>query len=781
MDRERFVASIRRLAEERGSTLSTDDLALVNLLAGASVAGARQVLWTDPAIVALWSAATREVAADMAAPPAVADRNRPPEVQQSVAHTVVSEQVHAMAGGGGSETRTEASHVQDMGSGGPSSVDERATKLSQWRETVVRQDSQVEALSRWDINTLAESRATTPEELRAVAPRLNAAVVVEQYADSISAALRLNGSGASGAGGGFGPATSAPTAVEGLVETSGDSAQDGPMEGPWIGDGWFAPTDYSQIVSDDVVLPGIECSAEGGRTKLRWPGTSEAESEIVVYRVVESPNGWARVAPEDGHLVGVTTHTEVVTEHLSPRGAVSYLTVWANRGGDEQSARGAQGRVVAQGEILWPVSDLKLTVTPANTVVGTVKAAPGTKLRVVRFEPGERITSNPSHAPSDLSIADSGFIDRRPPLATDLTYAVYSEVVLPNGQPRTSESYACATVRVDSAPQPVQLHVSGNQDTPGTWDLAWAAPDFGEVEVYLTDEPVPPGLGDGVLSREALERNGLTIASQLPKYTVTEGERVVLKECHVDQDWVRCYFTAVHVVGDRQMRVGPSVSQVRPAPPRDVRLSERVDSKILTFDWPRGVSMVEVHQASRNQTTFDETSARDIIATIDSPDTYLRLGGLLLNNLPAIGCTLHLVGVIYDEGRAIRSAPATIDYPGLVRLSYHVRPARADGAPVTPTAAADRLRVLLRSDADLPQVHVAVVANPRRLPLFPGDGEHLGAELVSLAAEKAASVFELPLGTTSAFVRLFVIDKTQADRVAVIDPNLGHMWHPVLR
>lgn len=777
MDRERFVASIRRLAEERGSALSPDDLTLAELLAGASVAGAREVLWTDPGIVDLWSAAKREVVAvDTSAPPtAVADPRRAPGTHQVEPGAVAPEREHAMAGGGGSAHQTERSHMQGMSGGAPSRVDERASRLSQWREDKVRQDSQVEALSRWDINTLAESGATTPEELREVAPRLNAAVVVEQYADAISKVLTATDAGGSGVGAGV--AAAAPALREGSVGGS----DDGSVEGPWIGDGWFAPTDYSQIVSDDVVLPGLECSVEGGRTRLRWPGTSDGASEVVVYRVVESPDGWVRVAPEDGSLVGVTTQTEVSTEHLGARGAVSYLTVWANLGSDEQSARGAQGRVVAQGEILWPVSDLELRVTPADTVVGTVTAAPGTKLRVVRFEPGERITSNPSHVPSDLSVADSAFTDRRPPRATDLTYAVYSEVVLPNGQPRTSESYASATVRVDAAPQPVQLHVSGNQDTPGTWDLAWVPPDFGEVEVYLTDEPVPPGLGDGVLSREALERNGLTSANQLPNFTVTEGERVVLKECHVDQDWVRCYFTAVHVVGDRQLRVGPSVSQVRPAPPRHVQLSERVDSQILTFDWPRGVSMVEVHSGSRKQTAFDETSARDIIATIDSPDTYLRLGGLLLTNLPAIGCTLHLVGVIYDGGRAIRSAPATVDYPGLVRLRYHVRPARADGAPVTPTAPADRLQVLLRSDADLPQVHVALVANDRRLPLFPGDGAHLGAELVSLAAGKAATVFELPLGTSPAFVRLFVIDKAQADRVAVIDPQLSQMLHTVLR
>ena len=735
MDRERLVASIRRLAEERGSSLSPDDLMLVTLLARASAAGARQVLWADRAVVDLWPAARRELASAEAASSAVApdgDLVRPPVVQQTAMSAPVPEYVHAMAGGGESDPRPEPRSDQRLGQrvGGGShvSVDERASTLSRWRETVVRQDSQVEALSRWDINTLAESGASSPDEVRAVAPRLNAAVVVEQYADSISAVLSaMNGAaGAPSAVGGSGAGAAAAPSI------------DAPVEGPWIADGWFAPTDYSEIVSDDAVLPGVECSVEDGRTKLRWPRAFDETSEAVVYRVVESPDGWARVAPEDGRLVGVTTAAEVSTERLTPRGAVSYLTVWANRGGDEQSARGAQGRVIAQGEILWPVSDLKLTVTPANTVVGTVSAAPGTRLRVVRFEPGERITSDPSHAPSDLSIADSAFTDRQPPRGIDLTYAVYSEVVLPNGQPRTSESFASAAVRVDAAPLPVQLHVSGNQDTPDTWDLSWAPPAFGEVEVYLTEEPVPPGLGDGVLSREALERNGLTVASQLPKYTVTDGDRVVLKECHVDQDWVRCYFTAVHVVGDRQMRVGPSVSQVRPTPPRDVRLSERVDSKILTFDWPRGVSMVEVHQASRNQATFDETSARDIIATIDSPDTYLRLGGLLLTTLPAIGCTLHLVGVIYDGGRAIRSAPATIDYPGLVRLAYHLRPARADGAPVTPTAAADRLRLLLRSDADLPQVHVAVVANTRRLPLFPGDGEHLGAEMVPLAAGKPA-------------------------------------------
>ncbi|MDD0859584.1 hypothetical protein NHF46_21500 [Arthrobacter alpinus] len=59
-------------------------------------------------------------------------------------------------------------------------------------------------------------------------------------------------------------------------------------------------------------------------------------------------------------------------------------------------------------------------------------------------------------------------------------------------------------------------------------------------------------------------------------------------------EWTRTYFTPVTVL-DGRAHVGPSSVSTRPTRIRNAKVVERVDSQILTFEWPEGADAVMVY------------------------------------------------------------------------------------------------------------------------------------------------------------------------------------------
>ncbi|TWE09228.1 hypothetical protein [Rudaeicoccus suwonensis] len=651
----------------------------------------------------------------------------------------------------------------------PTDAAEREQRLRDWRDDRLQRDPKVSALSDWDIRRLAESGAFTADEIRAESARLNAAALVRDHADDIAAALAARDA-----------AHSSDVVSSQVISPETAATASDRDTGPWLPTGSFVPHQFNSPLDPRAVLPGIQIDDEDGALRLQWrpaehlPGT-------VIYRVIEDTREWPRGTPDDAHTLGVTSATDITTTRIRPQGAVTYLAVWAYTGADEAAARAAEGEVIAQGEIIWPATGVSLVVTDRDTVVGRVEAPPGVRLVVQRFQADEPVHNDPSRALTSAVVESSGFHDRSPKLAVDLTYAVFVEAVLPDGQTRVSDRYVSADTRVDPAPVWIELDVRESATAPGAWDVHWADPGFGSVEVYLSDEPLPPGLSDGPRSRSTLERSRLLPEHRLPNYIARTQDGCLLQECYLKPDWTRSYFTVVHVVSDEQVQVGATVGKVMPAAPRDVRLVERVDSKILTFDWPRGVSLVEVHQGLIGHPPVSFDDARDLIGTMDSVQNYLRRGGLQITRpLPAIGCALHVVGVIYEQGQAVRSAPTTIEYPGLCRVQYRIVAGRADGVVPSEQFPADQARFEIFADNDLQELALCAVANPNRLPLHPGDGTHLADAVIAVAAKTEVVPFVLSLKQSSAHVRVFVSDRALAGKVALLDPPLPSMWVPVV-
>src|SRR5690606_33983777 len=98
---------------------------------------------------------------------------------------------------------------------------------------------------------------------------------------------------------------------------------------------------------------------------------------------------------------------------------------------------------------------------------------------------------------------------------------------------------------------------------------------------------------------------------------------------------------------------------------------------------------------------------------------YERDGGLhLADQLPEQGCAVHVVAIAYTAGERIVGQPASVVYPGLLRIQYTVEPRHTPGGLV--------LAIRLASQFELPSAPPFVVIHNRtRLPLSARDGQPL--------------------------------------------------------
>jgi len=555
------------------------------------------------------------------------------------------------------------------------------------------------------------------------------------------------------------------------------------VEVEWIEPmGRFAPFSWEGYTGDQPAsLAGILVDPQTDGVRLSWPAVSQ--DGCVLYRVVQSLEQWPFVQPEVG-TIGATRKTEVVAPLRAGASAVTYLTVWANCGENEFEARDAQPVLVAKGEVVWPLRSLKVSATPVGEIVGRFDVRPGATVEVQRFVESEMPTSRVFYDQAralTAGVEEGGFADRDAPKGEWLLYAAYVAAVTPEGV-RYSEPVV-ERVRYLPEPQAVKLNVEAGSAGLGTFDITWTAPAFGTVEVYLSPELPEPGLGDATRTSEVLEMYGV-LAHGLPYPVTTDGGRRVISGVSMDPTWVKGYFYGVHKVAEDTVRLGPVESRVNAQPPLYPLLVERVDTQVVTFQWPAGVRLVEVFQGPASQQQLDP-NASEVIATL-TEDEYQQRGGLRFERpLPSNGCALYLFSVVYDQGRKEFSRPTRLEYAGISRLRYMIEPGRRDGTPITANARADFYRVMVKSDDQMPATSLCLVARPQRLPLHPRDQEgvvgnetrpmpFLAFEGVSPVPGQVVPLGEFPAGDRPAYVRLFVssADMAECARVAIIDPEI---------
>ncbi|NGP08435.1 hypothetical protein G6038_23750 [Rhodococcus sp. 14C212] len=534
----------------------------------------------------------------------------------------------------------------------------------------------------------------------------------------------------------------------------------------------------------DQEVGAITITAEpGGGHLLEWSPLPDRSGQMVLYRVVAGETH-RPYKPEAGRLVGVTRGTLLV-DTAAPAAAVRHLQVWAHAGRDQHDAVRRQPVLIAEGHVLSPVADF-VVVEDDGAVIGQWSVWPGvTRVRVLRIPLDGRtpVTNDPRHR----ILADQpnlgGFVDRDPQRGHRYLYRAICEVDV-DGHTRLSPA-AQAEVLVSAVLEPVtDLHVATHGDSDDLhFDLGWTPPDIGTVVMYRTETAPRPGIDRTLLAAGALDVSGGLPTSARLVHPVTVGGDGEHRMSNVSwpRGWVRAYFTPVTVL-DGDVQVGRTVIATRPLPaPREVRIVERCTEQVLTFPWPEGAASVSVYVSSP-QVPAEHAIEQRPFAEI-SRAAYERDGGLHLSNpLPEQGCAVHVVAVAYTAGERIAGIPATVDYPGLLRIEYTTETRRTAGGGVA-------LAVRLASQVELPTAPpFVVVHNQTRLPLSARDGRPLEVRGDGRTQPGARSFhprglhrewsqpWTVDVSDLTGYVRVFAdVRPEQSRTIALIDPPIEHI------
>ncbi|MCY4671660.1 MAG: hypothetical protein OXC29_27210, partial [Rhodococcus sp.] len=255
----------------------------------------------------------------------------------------------------------------------------------------------------------------------------------------------------------------------------------------------------------------------------------------------------------------------------------------------------------------------------------------------------------------------------------------------------------------------------------------------------------------------------------------------VMAEVSWPRGWTRAYFTPVTTL-DNAVQVGKTVTATRPlGAVRHLRLVERCAEQLLTFAWPEGAAAIEVHVSSRG---MDSASALAQPAGHEiSRSRYERDGGLHFpSQLPANGCSVHVVPVSYTAGNKVLGAPSVVDYPGLLRVQYDII-ARSAGLVLDIALAPER-----DTHGSPPFI---LVYNANRLPLSSMDGTAVDVWAAGTDGGGRAKQFQ-PVQLNRAdrgvtwsadvrglygYVRLFAdLLPTHRSTFALIDPAVEKLW-----
>jgi hypothetical protein len=241
---------------------------------------------------------------------------------------------------------------------------------------------------------------------------------------------------------------------------------------------------------------------------------------------------------------------------------------------------------------------------------------------------------------------------------------------------------------------------------------------------------------------------------------------------------------------DGLARVGTTIFKSRNEKVRAPKILERVNSQILTFEWPDGADSVLVYRGRSGQ---DPSVALHGEPIEISKSGYIQRGGLRFPHpLPDEGCDLHLVPITFEAGARVSGGTTSVNYPWILKLSYETTIKRNLLGKTTGVSVTLQSRKPVASP--LPFV---LVYNPDRLPLTGRDGIALSMVKdidggpapvrrflhndfsptnsgTSWRTESGAWANEV--SQSKGFVRLFVDLPVEAmKQVALLDPPLARL------
>lgn len=572
------------------------------------------------------------------------------------------------------------------------------------------------------------------------------------------------------------PAAAMPTALPMPSASAPDTALE-------IDPSGFASFDYAPQAPARVKIDTRKDPQ--GRRWYSWV-PAQTDSAVKIYRLVSSDEHQP-YAPDQADLVAATTAGEAIDERPLAA-AARYLQVWLNEGPDVAEAMAAQPALYAGGEYVGEVSDVDIKEDEGH-VVGRWTVLPGTKRVQIFRIPAERAATGGGdqryRIQPDLNNL-RGFVDAEAERGKVYLYQVCAEAAV-DDDIRLSNPVTC-TVRISAVLEPVtDMCIDMHPDSdPPLLNLSWSIPAGGTVVVYRTEKPPQAGIELKPLSEDSLNIDGLLPGSRLSNPVEEADGKATMLSVPWPSGWTRAYFTPVTLLG-KMAHVGTTIFKTRNDKVRNPRILERINSQILTFEWPDGADSVMVYHGPAGQDP--ELSLNSRAMEISQHD-YLRRGGLhFTQSLPSQGCDLHLVPVSFEAGTRVSGSITTVNYPSILRLNYQLLMVKNMLGKLTGVSVAvqtseevqampafvlvynqDRLPLTARDGVALNMVPNidAAMAPIRRFT--PGTGSGIGGP-VSWKSDPGS--WAMDVSPTGGYVRLFADLPVEVLRqVALLDPPM---------
>jgi len=647
---------------------------------------------------------------------------------------------------------------------------EALERLRRWRAEEAGR-SEVDCVRDSDLAQIARSGASSAEQVRPKLPD-KAASLAEEIAGVLAGADVAR----------QGPAPDDPAHRNGDGPASGAAASAGPSGQADAGAGEnlvFAPLDHNATAGP---VERVECHPGVSGVVLTWPERPNAAG-VVIYRVGSGDES-APYSPDAAHRIADTEQCRAVDDREFTH-AVRHVRVWAHSGATRDEAAQNPPILHAEATVVAPVRDVEIQQDEAR-VVGRWTVPPGTAFVQVLRIPVERAargTGDPQYRilaeqPNLAGFDDAG-AERGRRYVYQLIAAATVDRVLLMSAPVNRE----ITVSAVLAAVPDLSVVLHDWPAPEI-DLHWGDPPTGQVRLYRTESPPPPGSDREAMAEGALAQAGLPESARLLHPVVPDDAgRSGMHRVPWPQGWVRAWFTTVTVLEGRA-RIGAKVCVTRVGAVSSPRIVERTHKQVVTFGWPEGAAGVRMYRGATDQDPCTATTGRFEEVLFGQ---YQRAGGLHLvdNPLPSRGCSVHLVAFARFGGNAVTGRPVSLNYPGLLRMRYTVTAKRSIAGKLT------KLMLRIQSQLELTSPPAFVLVHHQdRLPLHIDDGRVLAvrpawdrtatpsARFVppTLSMSNPELAWTADVRGLSGYVRLFAdVPEDRRALVALIDPPVAHL------
>lgn len=506
----------------------------------------------------------------------------------------------------------------------------------------------------------------------------------------------------------------------------------------------------------DAVSDGI---AEFKRHPVRiwWQPLRAAADETVLYRVVAADREMV-VTPDAGETLVVTKGTAY--RDLEPgNGGLRHYAIWAYRGIEIIDVVDSQPELIAETVVVYPPNNFKVAPTQGAIQAtwdlleghtgALVYACRDTEVRN-RLSPNFQVEPDPGGRKVTIPTEESG---QTMVVSVRGQVEFRGEIILGSAELVAEESIKVASELDYMTLKSCQREIEEGNDYIA---VQWTAPKTGEVKIYVTQHSLDPDFANRPVPRNFIDSafsSGI-IASQGQDRPGDER----FDRTPWPTDWHQVYVTPVNF-NDTEGWVGQSMVLQRVSPIKEGtwRLIERVDSQLITFDWPLGAEMVEC--------------IRDESETVLLREEYERQGGIRLK-LRNYGETVRLRPRAIFAGEYTDAPITSVVYAGLQVFNYVLRYDWASSS----------VGVWIKShegESRMPP-SFQLVFNPQRLPLHADDGqtvefsEDMAIKTIysprSIAAEYGPDPsLVASLGSymdRGGFLRLFVIEDFVASTAA---------------